>query len=152
MSGTKNVHKQLGKGNNYREISGKFAVVASTAYEKVNTTGTDKNLFRLVPEPGHSARVLALKVVPVPGHGAQISARAPTKGCVQTGAHRARGPSLNRAQAYIAIRAYLTTVTSFHVQNKMQDCRKTYTLLAPSGVSKSLYRLSIFCSFFSSRS
>ena len=48
MPGTKIVHKQLGKGNNYREISGKFGVVASTAYEKVNTTDTEENLFRLV--------------------------------------------------------------------------------------------------------
>ena len=47
MPGTKKVHKQLGKGNNYREISGKFGVVASTAYEKVNTTGADENLFRI---------------------------------------------------------------------------------------------------------
>ena len=39
------VHKQLGKGNNYREISGKFGVVIST--------GTDENLFRLVPVLGH---------------------------------------------------------------------------------------------------
>ena len=38
-SGTKMdvVHTQLGKGNNYQEISGKFGVVASTAYKKVNT-------------------------------------------------------------------------------------------------------------------
>ena len=35
------------------------------------------------------ARILPLELVPVPGHGAQISARAPTKGYVQTGA-RAR--------------------------------------------------------------
>ena len=35
--------------------------------------GTDENLFRLVP---------------VPGHGAQISARTSTKGYVQTGARR----------------------------------------------------------------
>ena len=55
-----NVHKQLGKGNKYREISGKFGVVASKAYEKVNTKGTDKNLFRLVPALGHGARVLPL--------------------------------------------------------------------------------------------
>ena len=71
MPGTKNVHKQLGKGNNNREISGKFGVVASTAYEKVNTTGTGENLFRIVPMPGHGARVLPLELVPVPGHGAQ---------------------------------------------------------------------------------
>ena len=73
MVGNKDVHKQLGKGNNYREISGKFGEVASKVCEKVNTTGTDENLFRLVP-------------VPVLGHGAQISACAPTKGYVQTGA------------------------------------------------------------------
>ena len=68
-----NVHKQLGKGNNYREICSKFGAVASRAYKKVNTTGTDKNLFRLVPMLGHSARV-------------QITAGAPTKGFVQIGA------------------------------------------------------------------
>ena len=45
--GTKNVHKQLGKGNSYREISSKFGVVASTACEKVNAMGTDENLFGL---------------------------------------------------------------------------------------------------------
>ena len=71
MPGTKNVHKQLGKGKNNREISGKFGVVASTVYEKVNTTSTDENLFRLV-----------LELVPVPGHGAQISAWEPTTGHV----------------------------------------------------------------------
>ena len=71
MPGTKNVHQQLGKGNNYREISGKFEVVASTAYSK-NTTGTDENLFRLVPVLGHGARILPPEIVPVPGHGAQI--------------------------------------------------------------------------------
>ena len=86
--------------------SGKFGVGASTAYEKVNTAGTDEILFRLVPVLGHGARVLPLELVPVsghgarvlplelepvPGHGAQICARAPTKGCVQTGV-RARAP------------------------------------------------------------
>ena len=63
---------------------------------KVNTVGTDENLFRLVP--GHSAQVLPLELVPVLGHGAQISGQAPTKGYVQSGAlagHRA--PSLNGA-------------------------------------------------------
>ena len=64
MPGTKNVHKQLGKGNNYREISGKFGVVASTAHEKVNTTGTDGNLFRLVPMPGPAAQVLPRVLLP----------------------------------------------------------------------------------------
>ena len=67
----------LGKGNNYREINGKFGVIASTAYEKVNTTDTDENVFS--------------RLVPVPGHVAQISARAPTKGYVQTSA-RAQAP------------------------------------------------------------
>ena len=39
-------------------------------------------------------RVLALELVAMPGHGAQISARAPTKGYIQTGAHaRARFPN-----------------------------------------------------------
>ena len=85
MPGTENVHKQLGKGSNYGEISGKFGAVASTAYEKVNKKGNDENLFRLLPVLGHGARVLPLELVPVPGHGVQISARAPTKGYVQTG-------------------------------------------------------------------
>ena len=59
-AGTKNVHKQQGKGINYREIGGKLGVSALTAYEKVNTAGTDENLFRLVPVLGHGARVLPL--------------------------------------------------------------------------------------------
>ena len=34
------------------------------------------------------------RLVPMPWHGAQISARAPTKGYIQTGAHaRARCPN-----------------------------------------------------------
>ena len=37
------------KGINYREIGDRFGVSASAAYEKVNTSGTDENLFRLVP-------------------------------------------------------------------------------------------------------
>ena len=56
---TKNVHKQLGKGINYREIGCKFGVSASTASEKINTAGTDENLFRLVPVPGHGAPIRA---------------------------------------------------------------------------------------------
>ena len=87
-SGTKmhvvHTNFQLRKGNNYREISRKFGVVALTYCEKVNTTGTDENLFRLVPVLGHSARVIPLELVPVPEHGAEISARATTKGYVQT--------------------------------------------------------------------
>ena len=74
---------QPGEGNNYRVISGKSGVV--------NATGTDKILVRLVPVPGHGARVLPLEQVPLPGHDAQISARASTKGYVQAGV-----PSLNR--------------------------------------------------------
>ena len=83
-----------------REIGDKFGIGASTACEKVNAAGTDENLFRLVSVPGHGARVLPLELVPVPGHGVQISARAPTKGYVQTGARiraSGTGASLNRA-------------------------------------------------------
>ena len=91
MPGTKNVHKQLGKGKNCREISGKFGVVASTAYKKVNTMGTDENLFRLVT--GHGARVLSTSGTSAcTRHSAQLSARALTKGNVH-----ARTLSLNRA-------------------------------------------------------
>ena len=50
------------KGNNYREIIGKFGVVASAAYKKVNTTGNDENLFRLAPVLGHGARSRALRL------------------------------------------------------------------------------------------
>ena len=82
MPGTKNVNKQQArKGKSYREIRGKSGAVASTAYEKVNTAGTDENLFRLVPVLGHGDRVLPLELVP----GAQISVLAPPKGYVQTG-------------------------------------------------------------------
>ena len=42
--------------------------------------------LELVPVPGQGAQVLPLELVPVPGHGAEISARAPTKGYVHTGA------------------------------------------------------------------
>ena len=44
-------------------------------YEKLNTTGSEENLFRLVPVAGRGVRVLPLELVPVPGHSAQISAR-----------------------------------------------------------------------------
>ena len=84
MPQTEHVHKQLVKGLDYQEIGDKFGVGASTACEKVDTAGTDENLFRLVPVPGHGARVLPLKLLPVSGYSAQISARAPTKGYVQT--------------------------------------------------------------------
>ena len=52
--------KQLGKDIDYPEIGHKFGVGASTACKKVNTAGTHENLFRLVPVPGHGARVLPL--------------------------------------------------------------------------------------------
>ena len=81
--------KTLGKGTNYREIGDNFVVGASTACEKVNTADTNKNLYRLVSVLGYGARVLPLELAPVPGHGAQISARAPTKGYVQTRARAA---------------------------------------------------------------
>ena len=68
-----------------REIGDKFGVGSSAACKKVNTAGTDENLFRLVPVPGHGARVLPLEPVLVPGHDAQICAGAPTKGYVRTG-------------------------------------------------------------------
>ena len=58
----------------------KIGFGSSTVCKKVNTADTDENLFRL-----------PLELVPVPGHAAQISARAPTKGYVQTVA-RARAP------------------------------------------------------------
>ena len=98
MPRAKNVHKKLGKGIKsvqYRHIGGKFGVSASAASAKVNTSGTDENLFRLVLVLGHGARVLPLELVP--GHGAQICVRAPTKGFVQTGARTrcARAQSLN---------------------------------------------------------
>ena len=69
--------------------------MASTAYEKVNATGTYENLFRLVPVNGHGARVLPLALVS--GHGAQISARVPKKKAmfklVPLFGHRARTKS-----------------------------------------------------------
>ena len=52
-----------------------------------------------MPVRGHDTRVLPQDLVPVPGHGAQISARALTKGYVQTDAH-AWAPNLNRALVY----------------------------------------------------
>ena len=58
-----------GKVITIENFSDKFGVVAST--------GTDKNLFRLVPVPGHSARVVLLELVLVPGHGSQVRACCP---------------------------------------------------------------------------
>ena len=75
------VHKQLGKVDTYREVSGKFGVVALTAYEnaKVNTTGTDRAWARCL---GTTAGA-TIAIVPVPGYGAQISARAATESYIQ---------------------------------------------------------------------
>ena len=47
----------VGKCIHYREIGDKFGVSASTACEKVNTLGTDENLFRLVPVSVHGAQI-----------------------------------------------------------------------------------------------
>ena len=55
-------HKQPGKGLNYREIRDKFGIGASVACEKVSPVGTDVNLFRLVPVPGHGTRVPPLEL------------------------------------------------------------------------------------------
>ena len=90
MPGTKIVHNHLGKA---KVIT--IEKSAATAYEKVYTTGTDENQFRLVPVLGHGARVLPLELVPVPGHGARVLPLA-MEGYVdvyvQTGA-RARVPA-----------------------------------------------------------
>ena len=59
-------HKQLEKSIDYREIGDKFGVGSSTACKKVNTAGTDENLFRQVPVLAHGAQVLPLQ--PVPEH------------------------------------------------------------------------------------
>ena len=92
MPCSKNVHKQLEKFLDYGETGDKFRVGASTVCEKVNTAGTDENLFSLVSLLGQGARVLPLELAPALGHGAQICARAPT-----TGLGQARAPSLNGA-------------------------------------------------------
>ena len=64
-----------------------------------STAGTDENLFRKVAEQRARAlplELLPLELLPVPGHDAQISARAPTKGFVQTGTRApGMGTSLN---------------------------------------------------------
>ena len=71
--GIKNVYKQLGKGIDYREVGNKLGVGASTSCKKVNTAGTDENLFRSTSarDPGT-----------VPEHytsGASAHARCPKK-------------------------------------------------------------------------
>ena len=65
-------------------------------------------MFRLVPVPGHGPRVLPLELVPVLGHGAQISAQAPAKNYVQTGA-RARAPGTG-ARSEQGIRNFISTL------------------------------------------
>ena len=88
--GIKNVYKQLGKGIDYREVGNKLGVGAC---KKVNTAGTDENLFRLVPATRERyPSTIPLELVPMPG--AQKSARAPSKGYFQTGT---RAPTVNRA-------------------------------------------------------
>ena len=62
----------------------------------MNTVGTDENLLRVVPVPRNGSRVLPLELVPVLGHGDQISAPAPTKGYVQTGAPACPGTKSER--------------------------------------------------------
>ena len=51
-------HRQVGKGIDYRENGDKFRVGNSTACEKVNTAGTDENLFTLVPGPRHGVQIV----------------------------------------------------------------------------------------------
>ena len=70
MPCTELVHNRPRKG---------LEVGASTACQNENTAGPDENLFRQVPVPGHSARVLPLKLVLVPGHDAQVFAQAQQK-------------------------------------------------------------------------
>ena len=65
-------------------------VVAATADEKVNKTGTDGNLSRLV-----------LELVSVPGSVPRLVLESPTKGSVQTGAKSERGPSYSKRLAPI---------------------------------------------------
>ena len=54
------------KGLDYREMGGKFGVGASTACEKVNTSSTGENMFRLV-------LVLPLELVPKFEWGLSVS-------------------------------------------------------------------------------
>ena len=105
---TKIAHKQLGNRIDYREIGDKFGVDSSTAYKKANTAGTGENLFRLVPVLGHGARVLPLELVLLPGHGAQISARAPTKGYVQTGARALALPPGTKSERGLCVPRHIS--------------------------------------------
>ena len=94
------MHKQLRKRIDYRKIGDKFGAGASTACKKVNTAGTEENLFRLVPVLGHGARVLHLELVLLPGHGAQFVLGHQQKAMfrlVFVPGHCGRAPSLNGA-------------------------------------------------------
>ena len=94
VPGTIDVHKHLGKGKNCREISGKFGVVTSTAYEKVNKTGDDENLFRLVLSQPRTAGMVPKLVF---GHQQTAMFRlAPVPSTVP------KAPSLN--EAYVLIK------------------------------------------------
>lgn len=70
--------------------------------EKVNTTGTDENLFRLsfrlVSVSRHGAQVVPLELVPVPRDGAQMQfVPGHQQKAMLRLVHRVRAPSLNRA-------------------------------------------------------
>ena len=64
MPGTKN--KQLGKGNNYREIGGKFGGVAPAAYRKSKYNRGTKRLVSvdICSVEGNSAGIFVSKVSP----------------------------------------------------------------------------------------
>ena len=66
----------------------------------MNSVGTDENLLRVVPVPGNGTSVLPLGLVPVLWHGDQISAPAPTKGYVQTGAQACPGTTSERGLVF----------------------------------------------------
>ena len=90
MPGTINVHKQLGKV--ILKLTRKFGVV--------DTTGTDENLFRLVPVPGHGARVLPLEYCLCPGTVPKLVLGHQQKAVfrlVPTPRHKARAANPNRA-------------------------------------------------------
>ena len=81
-------------------IPGQDARVLPLELEPLPGHGARVLPLELEPLPGHGARVLPLELEPVPGHGAQISARAPTKGYVQTDA-QAPGMSTKSEQGLI---------------------------------------------------
>ena len=129
-SGTKmhvvNIRQWKINFHNYQEIGDNLVVGVSRGCEKVNTACTVKTCSDFCPCPsrvpeyylwswcmcpgtvpklviviGHQQKAM-FRLVPMPGHGAPISARAPTKGYVQTPA-RPRPPSLNRAKVILAV-------------------------------------------------